>query len=521
MVWLSLLLLTIGSARALSAAEPSPAELFDELFARVQREHVFADSKTFADATPRRAPQEILRAYREAQRKPKFELATFVREQFVLPGAAEVPFQTAPGESLIAHIDRLWPVLSREPDKAEPYSSRIALPHAYLVPGGRFREVYYWDSYFSMLGLAQSGNHALCAAMVDNFAGLIARYGFVPNGTRTYYLSRSQPPVFALMVSLLAGHSGDQVYVKYLAALRREHAFWMEGEGQLEPGQSHRRVVRLPDGALLNRYWDERTTARDEAYREDLAVAEQSKRPAAEVFRELRAAAESGWDFSSRWLADGKTLATIRTTEILPVDLNSLMYRLEQTIAQGCELAKDAACVQDMKARTSARRGAVAKYFWNPTAGAFTDYAFVERKRSSQLTAASVFPLFAGLSTQAQTRAVAAKVREKLLMPNGLATTTVRTGQQWDAPNGWAPLQWIAVQGLRDNGQAALARDIAQRWVNANTRVFRETGKLVEKYDLNQTRGGGGGEYPLQDGFGWTNGVLRALLAQYPDLEPK
>ena len=519
--WSGVLALTFGltlTALARRAAESSPAELFEELFARAQREGVFADSKTFVDATPRRAPQEILQAYRAAQGAPRFDLKRFVSEQFVLPQAVEAPFQTTPGESLIAHIDRLWPVLTRTPDKAEAHSSRIALPHAYVVPGGRFREVYYWDSYFTSLGLAQSGRHELSAAMVDNFAWLIERYGFVPNGTRTYYLSRSQPPVFALMVSLLAEHAGTQVYVKYLAALRREHAFWMDGEAALKPGQSHRRVVRLPDGALLNRYWDDRTTPREEAYREDVAVAESSKRSAAEVYRNLRAAAESGWDFSSRWLADGKTLATIRTTELLPVDLNSLLYRLELTIAQGCQLAADAACVQDMQARTSARRTAVGKYLWNAGVGAFTDYAFVERKPSAQLTAASVFPLFVGLGTPEQVRSVAGKVRSQLLAPNGLATTAVRTGQQWDAPNGWAPLQWIAIQGLRNNGEVALAREIAARWVDANARVFRATGKLVEKYDLGATRGGGGGEYPLQDGFGWTNGVLRALLAQYPDL---
>ena len=498
--------------------QASPAELFQELFTRVQREGVFADSKTFVDAVPRRAPEEILRAYRQAHARPGFELKRFVFEQFALPGQAETPFRTAAGESLIAHIDRLWPVLERAPDAPEPHGSRIALPHRYVVPGGRFREVYYWDSYFTMLGLAQSGRSDLCMSLVDNFAWLIERYGFIPNGTRTYYLSRSQPPFFSRMVALLAERGGAQVYVRYLAALRREHAFWMAGEAALRPGQSARRVVRLGDGALLNRYWDDRTTPREEAYREDLAVAERSKRPHGEVFRNLRAAAESGWDFSSRWLADGKNLASIRTTELVPVDLNSLLYALELSIAQGCRLSADAACVADMQGRAEARRAAITRYHWDADSGAFLDYAYLERKRNPQLTAATLYPLFTGLSTPEQARAVAAVVRAKLLQPNGVATSTLATGQQWDAPNGWAPLQWIAVDGLRKHGEAALARDIAQRWVNANARVFRETGKLVEKYDLRATRGGGGGEYPLQDGFGWTNGVLRQLLAQYPDL---
>jgi len=278
--------------------------------------------------------------------------------------------------------------------------------------------------------------------------------------------------------------------------------------------------VRLLDGALLNRYWDERATPRDEAFREDEAVAAHSQRPAAEVYRNLRAAAESGWDFSSRWLADGKTLATIRTTELVPVDLNSLLYTLERSIAQGCQLTADAACVADMQARAAARREAMTRYLWSAEAGAFLDYAFLEQKPSPQLTAATLYPLYAGVSSTEQAHAVAATVRARLLEPNGLATSTVQTGQQWDAPNGWAPLQWVAVDGLRNHGEGALAREITQRWVRANARVFHETGKLVEKYDLRATRGGGGGEYPLQDGFGWTNGVLQQLLAQYPDLTP-
>jgi alpha,alpha-trehalase len=110
--------------------------------------------------------------------------------------------------------------------------------------------------------------------------------------------------------------------------------------------------------------------------------------------------------------------------------------------------------------------------------------------------------------------------RKELVQPHGLATTTRRTGQQWDAPNGWAPLQWIAIRGLQNYDEGELAGAIARGWVGANLDVFRSTGKLVEKYDVSGSVGGRGGEYPLQDGFGWTNGVLRKLLALYPELVP-
>jgi alpha,alpha-trehalase len=277
-------------------------------------------------------------------------------------------------------------------------------------------------------------------------------------------------------------------------------------------------VVRLRDGTLLNRYWDDRDTPREEAYREDVATARESKRTAAEVYRNLRAAAESGWDFGSRWLADGKTLSTIHTTDFLPPDLNSLVYQLEMTIAKACDVTADAGCGKDMRTRAAARRAAVERILWNSAVGAFTDYDWRAQKSSDRVSVATLYPLYFKLSDNERARTIAATVRAKLLRAHGLATTTSNSGQQWDAPNGWAPLQWIAIDGLRNYDQEALAGTIAQRWVAKNLQVYRSTGKLVEKYDVTGSAAGGGGEYPLQDGFGWTNGVLRKLLADYPKL---
>jgi alpha,alpha-trehalase len=423
-----------------------------------------------------------------------------------------------PGQDVREHIDALWKVLERKPEDQRPYSSRLALPQRYVVPGGRFNEIYYWDSYFTMLGLEQSGRHDLTTSMLDNFAWLIGQFGHIPNGNRSYYLSRSQPPFFAAMVELAAKRDGDATYRKYLAQLRREYAFWMEGERELAPGTAHRRLVRLRDGTLLNRYWDDRDTPREEAYREDVATARESSRPAADVYRNLRAAAESGWDFGSRWLADGKTLATIHTTDFVPPDLNSLLYQLELTIAKGCEVTSDAACSKDMRSRAAERQASVDRILWNATLGAYTDYDWRAQKSSERISAATLYPLYFKLTDPDKARTIAATVRAKLLQPHGIATTTANTGQQWDAPNGWAPLQWIAIGGLRHYGEETLAGTIAQRWVAKNLDVYRRTGKLVEKYDVIGSAAGGGGEYPLQDGFGWTNGVLRHLLTIYPKL---
>lgn len=482
-------------------------------------QRVFPDSKTFVDALPKSEPGIVVSEYQQQRSAPDFDLRRFVLLHFTPPSEGASAYRSDAQRDVRAHIDALWPLLTRQPDEAQPYSTLLPLPNPYVVPGGRFREIYYWDSYFTMLGLEESGRHDLTLAMLANFAHLIDRYGHVPNGNRSYYLSRSQPPFFAAMVELAAARDGAEVYRRFLRQLEREHAFWMDGAEQLSSGSATRRVVRLPDGTILNRHWDDRATPREESYREDVATARAAGRPAPEVYRNLRAAAESGWDFSSRWLGDGRRLETIRTVEIVPVDLNSLLYRLEQTLATAYRATNEPAKARAISARAWTRRAAMHRYLWNDEAGAFGDYAWRERRLTGHLTAATLYPLFFGIATGEQSGRVATFVEQTLLKPDGLATTTVNTGQQWDAPNGWAPLQWIAIRGLRENGGERLAREIACRWIRENVLAYRATGKLVEKYEISGDGPAGGGEYPLQDGFGWTNGVLRRLMALYPTTE--
>ena len=485
------------------------------LFAAVQQVPVFDDQKTFADARPLRDPADIEADFLALRDAPDFQLATFVKANFDVP-AQVATSQVKVGRTLEAHIDGLWPQLTRIDPAPLPYDSRLTLPHAYVVPGGRFREMYYWDSYFTMLGLVESGQRDRARDMVANFAALIDAYGHIPNGARSYYLSRSQPPYFSHMVELEARIEGDMVYRRYLPQLRREHAFWMQGAPSLAPGQASRRVVRLADGSVLNRYWDDRDMPRPEAWLHDVRTAASvPERAPTELFRELRAGAESGWDYSSRWLGDRNTLGTIRTTAFVPVDLNSLMHHLEATIALACRKAAQPDCVREFDERASQRAAAVEKHLWNAD-GFYADYDWQRRQISTKVTAASLYPLFVGIALPQRAKLTAVTVRTQLLQPGGLLTTTLRTGQQWDAPNAWAPLQWVAVEGLQRYGEDALVKDIATNFLGEVQRVFDEKHKLVEKYDATGEAHGGGGEYPLQDGFGWTNGVVRALLMRYP-----
>ena len=493
--------------------------LFKDLFVAVQTQQLYPDGKAFPDALPQAAPADILAQYHAQHPSSREALRDFVESHFTLPAVAATVASTPERVSIVEHIDGLWNQLTREPAAALAYSSLLRVPRPYVVPGGRFREMYYWDSYFTMLGLAESGRYDLVEDMVRDFAYLIDTYGHVPNGTRSYYLSRSQPPFFFAMVGLLTAAKGAHATqsAPFLRELRREYAFWMAGAAGLRPGQAHRHVVRLPDGALLNRYWDDRDTPRDESYYEDTELARGSARPAAQLYRDIRAAAESGWDFGSRWFADGRDRATIDTTEIIPVDLNSLLFGLENAISAACERAADPACAREFKHRAALRRAAMDRYLWDAEAGAYFDYRWTQRARIARISAATLYPLFTAAASQSQASSVAQAVTRLLLKNGGIVTTTVDTGQQWDAPNGWPPLQWIGVAGLRQYGNAALARVVACRWMLSVNRVYTANGKLVEKYDVvNSGRQGGGGEYPLQDGFGWTNGVMRKLMTLYP-----
>ena len=272
----------------------------------------------------------------------------------------------------------------------------------------------------------------------------------------------------------------------------------------------------MPDGELLNRYWDENNTPRAESYREDVELSHQSGQDPEILFRHLRAGAESGWDYSSRWFKENNSFATIHTTDIVPVDLNCLLFHLEQTIAETYQLKGDNNKAVEFHKLAAKRKEAVQKYCWDESRGFFFDYDTVEHKQKTSLTLAGVVPLFFNMATDQQTKKIAGVIEDKFLKSGGLISTLETTGQQWDAPNGWAPLQWLAIVGLENYGLDELAGRIAKRWIRLNTDVFRRTGKLMEKYNVVDTQlEAGGGEYPGQDGFGWTNGVLLALIKKY------
>lgn len=504
----------VATAGGLLPTIKSPDEALGELFRDVQKSRMYGDDKIFADLIPRKRMEQIQKEYLLAKKDPYFNLHEFLSLHFYKYSAYDTPFKTDPNITPREHITALWKFLERK--NRLDRGSLLALPNPYIVPGGRFNEQFYWDSYFIMLGLAADGRWDMIEGMVKNCAHMIRKFGFVPTANRTYFLSRSQPPVFALMVKLLASHKGRaRTMVEYLPYMMLEHHFWMKGKRSLAK-REHRafaRVAEMPNGLILNRYYDNKTTPRPDMLHEDTERLAQTHRGAEELYLDLRAGAESGWDFSSRWLSDPDDITTIHTTDIIPVDLNCLLYQLEETIAEAYRLVFQPLLANRFQVTADQRKRAILKYCWSKDDSFFVDYNLRERRQTGRLTLAAVFPLYAKIATPKQASAVVRRLQQDFLKTGGLLTTLYSTGQQWDSPNGWAPLQWIAIHGLRNYGYHDLAETVKRRWVAGNLAVFAKSGKLVEKYDVTAGgRAGGGGEYPLQDGFGWTNGVLAALL---------
>lgn len=462
------------------------------LFEAVQLSGIFEDSKSFPDMVALRKIEDIAEDFNKEQNNKNFDLTEFVKRNFrsVIPN--NKTFVTQHFNYPEQHIHNLWNHLTKKTEPEVLNSTYISLPNDFVVPGGRFQETYYWDSYFTMLGLIISKKNDLVIGMIKNFAFLIDQFGFIPNGNRTYFLSRSQPPFFSLMLDLLNDFNTSIKPIDFLSQLEKEYTFWMTN-----------RSIVMPEGEILNRYDDTDPTPRPESYIEDIELAEKSYQNPHELFRNIRAACESGWDFSSRWLEKGHDLASINTTNIIPVDLNCLLYFLETQLAKMHPTEGNS-----YLEKATNRKRAIEKYFWNEEQKFFCDFDLVKNLVRQNLSLAGVFPLYFNLANSLQAESVAKLLESSFLKTGGLLTTTSESGQQWDAPNGWAPLQWIAFVGLKNYGFKKLADQIKTNWIKLNESTFYKSGKFTEKYNVaSSDEETGGGEYPNQDGFGWTNGV--------------
>jgi alpha,alpha-trehalase len=482
----------------------SPAQLYGDLFREVQMARIFPDSKQFANAEPRQLPQEIFNKYiqlrdlvnknlpRRLKNKelPKDVLQRFVTEHFDFPRLMnDSALIGDTSVNLELYAKNLLKSLTCSTISVKPGSSLIALPYPYIACGNYFNEMHYWDSYFIMLGLKASGQHEMLENMVNNFAYLIDQFGHIPATNRTYSIGNSQPPFFSLMIDLLADVKGNSVYTKFLPQLEKEYLFWMEGADSIKRNSSYKRVVKFNDGTVLNRYGNGTEAPREEFYGEDVLFAEKIERSKKDYWVNMRAATESGWFLSSRWLKDIQKAESVEAATLLPVDLNSLLLHLECTLRDIYRGKGETNKVLFYAERILNREVKLDFLFWNKEIGFYCDYDIQKKQVSDKVTLAGMFPLLFKERYREIERErielIVEVLQRQLLFEGGACNTVQRAAQPfWDSPYGSAPLQWALITSLENYGYHSLAKETALNWVNLTLEVYSQTGRLQKHYDV-------------------------------------
>jgi alpha,alpha-trehalase len=403
----------------------------------------------------------------------------------------------------------------------------LYLPHDYVVPGGRFNEMYGWDSYFIQLGLLQDGEIDLARSMVDQLVYEIEHYGTILNANRTYQLGRSQPPVLTLMILALFKHTQDQDWVRSLLPLVERYYYYWTVPPHLNPITGLSRYYALGSGpapeVVVSEKDEQDRTHYDrvrEFYRQhdipdyDLSLYYDREHDClTELFYQGdRSMRESGFDISNRFGP-----FSVDIIHYAPVCLNVLLYQMEQDLATLHELVGYEEVAQQWHDRAVIRHQRIDQFLWDEAAGQYFDYNFSTGDRRPYEFATTFYPLWAGIASVTQAQRVVQNL-EKFERPGGLLTSTQVSGNQWDAPFGWAPLQLFAVQGLRRYGYKAEADRLARKFIAMLVQEFATSGTLVEKYDVCAASADVEGEIQFgyssnEIGFGWTNGVFLELLA--------
>ncbi|XP_052237985.1 trehalase-like [Dreissena polymorpha] len=499
--WSTLLLLLLIPEIYAEPACDSDIWCHGPLLNAVQTAGLFKDSKTFVDMPLKVDPETMMNAFNSLNSSVKdnsSELRAFVDRFFDLPGSELVTWEPEDAVENPAFLRfvrdpvyrqfgkdmcSMWKHLGRKikrnvKDHPERYSL-IYMEHPFIVPGGRFRETYYWDSFWVVKGLLSCEMTHTVKGMLQNFLSFITRYGMIPNGSRMYYTKRSQPPFFIPMVQLYLHATNDTEFIRSnIDIIEKEYLFW-----------NTNRTVDFQYGGksvTLNRYATPIDEPRPESYREDKETARRaSDRAPPEVYTNLASAAESGWDFSSRWFSSSynetfnKTmwLTYIDTTDVVPVDLNSVLCWNEHILEGLFAMLGNHNKSAEYASKRSARMRKMSEVFWNSQAGQC-----------------------------------------------GVPTSLVNTGQQWDFPNAWPPLIDAVITALEriNDKSRETALNLADQWVKSNYVGWQRKKKMFEKYVVTDYGSrGSGGEYDVQEGFGWTNGVVLDLLTRYEMLEEK
>ncbi len=521
----------------------------------------YADGMSLACALTRRPLFVVNALYNQQREQEGFSPLAFWNENFDTPNPDAIPLPSTNGLSMVdyARVLRREVFLRRAADqKMEgPDCPDIWLPYDYLVAGGRFEHAYNWDSYLIAKGHAADGEWGQVLNIADNMEYQVNRFGYVLNGNAQFFSSRSQPPFFGHVVRMLAEQYGDEALIRYLPTLEKEYEYWAgtpeDRDALPQDGRIHTdgSLVRLPDGSLLNRYWDDEDTPRLESYKEDVELGERvahgltgeaREKRLGKLYRDLRAGAAGGWDYTSRNTDGGPTLETINTTDILSPDLNSLLAYNEGTIARAHEAVANTAKTEATRERhlekaamyrERARRrvAAINKYHWDSRGRIYRDYNFVQGRQVDVESAAMAYPLYTGISTREQCLGVAARARDRFLQAGGFMTTLAEgTEHQWDGDNVWAPPSWAFMRGLAraaymhgpkdgrpDPELLELAIEGREATLRGLQAVYDKHGVMGEKHRA-RTLGelGNGGEYKVVTALAMTSELAVAATAWNP-----
>ena len=415
-------------------------------------------------------------------------------------------------------------VLPDDPVRSDAHGL-LYLPRPYVVPGGRFNEMYGWDSFFIAMGLLHDGQLQLAKDMADDVLYEVRLYGKVLNANRTYYLTRSQPPFLTRMILEVYQRSHSHHWLaQTMPVIERYYRYWTT-EPHLTPETGLARYYDLGEGPapevlssegdkaghndyeLIARYF---RTHEIPDYDANLYYDRAHDRLTEAFYKGDRSMRESGFDPSNRFGPFGADIIHFN-----PVCLNSLLCIMENDTGEILETLGRGNEAEEWRDRARRRAAQVNRLMWDDQAGLYFDYNF-ERKSVRQYPyLATFYPLWAGIASPGQADCI---VRNLPLFEclGGLRTSTVHTGDQWDSPFGWAPLEWIAVQGLRRYGYQKEADRISRRWLAMVTREYQRHGTLDEKYDVVHGRADVQKEILFgyrtnEAGFGWTNAVFESL----------
>ncbi|KAJ9067325.1 hypothetical protein DSO57_1000904 [Entomophthora muscae] len=566
----------------------SPLYCDGKFLKAIQMNQVLKDGKEIVDRATKKPLADVVKAFGALKDTSKESLKIFVDENFHEAGyeveKVEIKdFDDNPAflknisdqifRGFAKQIHNLWNTLIRRQNTTKLcegcVSSLLNTSRNFIVAGGRFREFYYWDSYFALEGTNQGGLFNVSRDMILNLLDFVKDYGFVPNGARIYFLTRSQPPLLTQMVKQYIKASKDKAFIKEnIKTLDKEYDYWIK---------NHNIKVDCPDtkqDCFLTRYVVNNTLPRPESYREDVETAlplagDMQK----QLYADLAAGAESGWDFSSRWVPGSKgnkkllasqetTLRGIRTSDIVPVDLNAIMYANEKAMHEfHVTLSKDISPNKDYhmdkmqmyKQAYETRSKLMASILWDKDSLSFYDYNIKTKQLNKEFFPSNIWPFWAEAvhSSIAINKNIISAFNHvqdaRKPYPGGVPTSETKGSLlQWDYPNTWAPLEYMVVESglnamklLKDQQSQAqvktITHQVAQTYVNTTFCAWynsggsvqgslpkkaglseQQTGYMYEKYNVTVMGGaGGGGEYEIQTGFGWSNGVLIHLLGKF------